>query len=68
MSLFFRHIARYAAQRLASDPEAREKTVKTARVLVDEAKQIARDEDRARAAGRAVRRAIDKLQGNRGNG
>ncbi len=68
MSLLFRHIARYAAQRLASDPEARDKTVKTVRTLVDEAKGIARDEDRARAAGRAVRRAMDKLQGNRGDG
>ena len=68
MSLFLRQIARYAAQRLAADPQARDKAVKTARVLVDEAKIIARDEDRARAAGRATRRAIDKLRGNREDG
>ena len=65
MSLFLRNIARYAAQKLASDPRAREKAAKAARVVAGEAKQIARDEDRARAAGRAVRRAINKLQGER---
>ncbi len=36
-----------------------------ARVVVDEAKQIARGEDKARAAGRAFRRVINKLQGER---
>jgi len=30
-----------------------------------EARQIARGEDRARAAGRALRRAMNKLQGDR---
>ncbi len=65
MSFLLRHIGRYAAQKLASDPRAREKAAKIARVVVGEAKQIARGEDRARAAGRAVRRAINKLQGDR---
>lgn len=65
MSLFLRHIARYAAQKLASDPRAREKAAKAARVVADEAKQIARGEDRARAAGRALRRAMNKLRGDR---
>jgi hypothetical protein len=65
MSLFLRHIARYAAQKLTSDPRAREKAAKAARVVVGEAKQIARGEDRARAAGRALRRAINKVQGDR---
>jgi hypothetical protein len=36
---------------------------KAARTAVDEARQIARKEDKARAAGQAVRRAINKLQG-----
>ncbi|MCH9053153.1 MAG: hypothetical protein IIA72_19185 [Proteobacteria bacterium] len=65
MSFLLRHIARYAAQKLASDPRAREKAAKAARVVVDEAKQIARGEDKARAAGRALRRVINKLQGER---
>ncbi len=63
MSILLRHIARYAAQKLASDPRAREKAAKAARVVVDEAKEIAGKEDKARAAGRALRRAMNKLQG-----
>ncbi len=65
MSFFLRHIARYAAQKLTSDPRAREKAAKAARVVAGEARQIARGEDRARAAGRALRRAMNKLQGDR---
>ncbi len=65
MSFLLRHIARYAAQKLASDPRAREKAATAARVVVGEARQIARGEDRARAAGRALRRAMNKLQGDR---
>jgi hypothetical protein len=65
MSFLLRNIARYAAQKLASDPRAKEKAAKAARVVVGEAKQIARGEDRARAAGRALRRAMKKLQGDR---
>ncbi len=41
----------------------RESAAKAARVVVDEAKQIARREDKALNAGRAVRRAMNKLQG-----
>ncbi len=63
MSFLLRHIARYAAQKLASNPRARETAAKAARVIVDEAKQITRREDKSRAAGRAVRRAMNKLQG-----
>jgi hypothetical protein len=65
MSFLLRHIARYAAQQLASDPRAREKAVKAARVVVGKARQITRGEDRAHAAGRALRRALNKLQGDR---
>ncbi len=64
MSFLLRHIARYAAQKLASDPRVREKAAKVARVVGDEARQIARGEDKARAAGRALRRAMNKLQGD----
>ncbi len=65
MAFLLRHIARYAAQKLAADPRAREAAAKAARVVVGEARQIARKEDKARAAGRAVRRALNKLQGDR---
>ena len=65
MSLFLRQIARYAAQKLTSDTRAREKTANAARVVVEEAKQITRQEDKARAAGRAFRRAMNKLKGDR---
>ena len=65
MSFLLRNIARYAAKKLASDPRAREKAAGVARVVVAEARQIARGEDRARAAGRALRRAMNKLQGDR---
>ena len=63
MSVILRNIARYAAQKLASDPRVRETAAKAARVVVAEAEQIARRDDKARAAGRAVRRAMNKLQG-----
>ncbi len=63
MSFILRNIARYAAHKLASDPKGRETAAKAARVVVDEASQIARREDKALSAGRAVRRAINKLQG-----
>jgi hypothetical protein len=65
MSFLLRHIVRYAAQKLASDPQARETAAKAARAVAGEAKKITRGEDRARAAGRALRRAINKLQGDR---
>ena len=64
MSFLLRHIARYAAQKLAANPRVRETAAKTARVVVDEVRQIAREEDRARAAGRAFRRVMNKMQGD----
>ncbi len=65
MSPLLRHIGRYVTQKLASDPLAREKASKVASAVVGEASKIARGEDRAREAGRAVRRAMNKLQGDR---
>ena len=65
MSLLLRQIARYVVQKVASNPEAREKMVKAACGVVEEAKQIAKKDDHAYAAGRAFRRAFDKLQSNR---
>ncbi len=65
MSFLLRNIARYAAQKLASNPRVRQTAAKAARVVVDEARQIARKEDKAQAAGRALRRVLNKLQGDR---
>ncbi len=42
MSFLLHHIARYAAQKLASDPRARETAAKVARIVVDEGRHIAR--------------------------
>ena len=63
MSFLLRNIARFAARKLASNPQVKEAAAKAARVVVDEAREIARQDDKARAAGRAVRRAMNKLQG-----
>ena len=49
MAFILRHIARYAAQKIASNPRAREAAAKAARVVVDEAKKIAREDEKARA-------------------
>jgi hypothetical protein len=65
MSFLLRHIARFAVQKLASDPQVRETAAKAARVVAGKARQITRGEDKAEAAGRALRRAINKLQGYR---
>ena len=65
MSMLLRRIARYVTQKVASDPDAKEKAIKLAHDVVDEAKQIAKEDDRAYAAGRAVRRAFNKLLSGR---
>ena len=62
MSALFRQFARYAIRKAASNPAVQAKAAEVARYTVEEAKQIAREEDRPRAAGRAVRRALDKLK------
>ena len=64
MAFLLRHIARYAARKIASDPVARDKASRAARDIAKEAKQIATDQDPAKAAGRAMRRALNKLQDN----
>ncbi len=63
MSFILRNVARYAAQKLATNPQVRETAAKAARAVADEASQIARGEDKALNAGRAVRRAMNKLRG-----
>lgn len=57
-----RHIARYLAQKAASDPEVRDKAIKAANTVAKEVGQIAKEEDRAYAAGKALRRALKNLQ------
>jgi len=65
MSYLLSKIARYVAQKVASDPRARDKMLKVAHSVASETKQIAKEDDRAYAAGRAVRRALKKSQNNR---
>lgn len=65
MSMILRKLALHVAQKAASDPEASEKVLKAAGGVVEQAKQIASDDNRAYAAGKAFRRAFGKLQKNR---
>ena len=65
MSIYLRQIVRYVVQKAASDPQTREKALKAARRVAQETKQIAKEDDRAYAAGRAVRRAFNKFQSGR---
>jgi hypothetical protein len=65
MPVWLNHLARFAAQRLASHPVVQEKATEAARTVVDEARLIVNDEDRARAAGRAFRRMLNNLKGER---
>ena len=64
MSFVLRNLARYAAKKLASNPQVREAASKAAHVAADEVREIAGNEDKARAAGRAARRALNKLSGD----
>ena len=65
MSILLRQLARYVVQKAASDPEVREKMVKAARGVVAEIKQVAKEDNRAHAAGKALRRTYEKLRSNR---
>ena len=60
MSFLLRNLVRQLAQRAANDPATREKALKVARGVVSETKQIAKQDDRAYAAGKALRRALGK--------
>jgi hypothetical protein len=66
MSPLLRVIARYAARKLASDPEAKDRLIGAARAVARETGQVARHDDPAYAAGRAVRRALENLRSRRG--
>ena len=65
MSVLLRQIARYVVQKAASNPEVRENILKAARGVAAETKQIAKKDNRAQAAGQALRRAYEKLRSNR---
>ncbi len=65
MSVLLSKIARYIVQKAATDPRARETAAKVALGVVAKTKQIAGENDRAYAAGRALRRALNKSQQNR---
>ena len=65
MSFLLSNLVRYATQKLTTDPQARDKAAKAARIVAGKAGQIARSDDKAREAGRALRRALNKLQGDR---
>ncbi len=62
MVLPWRRIATYAVRKLASNPEARAKAADIAKHVGQEAKRIADDPNRARAAGRATRRLAEQLR------
>jgi len=62
MSFIIRRALRFAAQKVASDPRAREKAGQYARLISEEVRTISREEDRARAAGRSVRRFLKQWQ------
>jgi hypothetical protein len=65
MSIFYSRIVRMAAQKILLDPRVRSAASRAAREAASEIKVIAREKDKARAAGRSLRRALGKLQGGR---
>ncbi len=64
MSFLLRQFARFAAQKIAANPQVREKAAEAARAVAAEAKQIAGKKNKAYAAGQALRRALNKIQGD----
>jgi hypothetical protein len=62
MSILLRQLARRVVQRVAADPRMREKLVDLGRGAAHEAGRISAEDDLAYAAGRAVRRVMNKLQ------
>jgi hypothetical protein len=65
MSILFSRLVRLAAQKIVFSPQVRSAAARAAHEAVGEAKLIVREKDKARAAGRSVRRIIGKLQGDR---
>ena len=65
MSVFLRHLVSRAVRKAAADPRVREKTAEAARSAAEEARRIVRADDRPKEAGRAMRRALQRLGGGR---
>jgi hypothetical protein len=65
MSLLLRNLVRHIARKAANDPVVREKAANVARSVAAETKQIAQQDDRAYAAGKALRRALGKSPNKR---
>jgi hypothetical protein len=65
MSIIFSRILRFAAQKALLNPQVRSAAAKAAKEAAGEVKTIAREKDKARAAGRSVRRVLGRLQGQR---
>ncbi len=65
MALLLNRLARFAAQKIAQNPQVREKAGDVARAVAQEAQAIAKEDDKARAAGRSVRRFLDGFNGER---
>lgn len=65
MSALLSRLVRFAVRRIVHDPRTRTTVANAARGMAEEARVIAAEKDRARAAGRSVRRAMSKLQGGR---
>ena len=60
MAFFLRQIIQSVVTKVASNPTLREKATDVARDLVQEGKQITQEEDRAYAAGKALKRMVKK--------
>lgn len=62
MVLMISRLARYAARHIVANPRARDLASRAAKGIADEAKVVAKEEDKARAAGRSVRRLAKRLR------
>ena len=65
MSLLVRKLVSQLVRKAASDPAVRAKAMEVARGVVSEGEKIAKEEDRAYAAGKALRRALKGSQPRR---
>ncbi len=65
MAFLFRRLAGMAARRILFDPRMRQNVVNAARGAATEARNIARDKDPYRAAGRSVRGAYERVRKTR---
>ncbi len=58
MALVLKTLAKVALQKFASNPETRKKAVDTAQAVAEEAGNIVKEPDKARAAGKAFSRVM----------